>query len=51
MIGAIADRLGGRVFVAMGKSIGEISGGQLRRDISASESTIVEVLGHGRLGG
>lgn len=51
VIGEIWLRVGGRVFSRLGKRMGEIKGGQLRRDISARESTMVFVVGHGRLAG
>lgn len=50
VMGASWMREGGRVGVE-GKRIGDINGGQLSRDISASESTILFVLGHERFGG
>lgn len=49
-MGARRVREGGRVGVE-GKRMGEMKGGQLSWDISASESTIVFVLGHERFGG
>lgn len=50
VMGARRVREGGRVGVE-GKRMGEMKGGQLSWDISASESTIVFVLGHERFGG
>ncbi len=49
--GEISLRVGGRVFSRLGKRMGEVKGGQLRRDISARQSTMVFVVGHGRLAG
>ncbi len=51
MIGESAVREAGRVVWARGKRIGEMKGGQLRRDISARLSTMVFVLGQASEGG
>jgi len=51
VMGESAVRDAGSVVWASGKRIGEMKGGQLRRDISARLSTIVLVLGHAREGG